>query len=59
MKMENGYNAVLNDQLKDFINEVDSIKLNGKAFSITDEKTSLIAASKQFQHTLNKSRGIV
>jgi hypothetical protein len=59
LKMENGYDTVLNNHLKNFINEVDSIKLNEKAFSITDEKISLIIASKQFQLTLNKSRGIV
>ena len=59
MKMENGYDTVLNNQLKNFINEVESIKLNENAFSLTDEKISLIAASKQFQLTLNKNRGIV
>lgn len=59
IKMENGYNTVLNNQLKDFINEVEHIKLNGNVFSLMDEKISLIAASKQFQHTLDKSRNIV
>ena len=59
MKVENGYNTVLDNQLKSFINEVESIKLNGNAFSLIDEKISLIAASKQLQLTLNKNRGIV
>ena len=58
MKRENGYNTVLNNQLKNFINEVEHIKLNGNAFSLTNEKISLIAASKQLQHTL-KSRNVV
>jgi len=58
IKMENGYNTELNNQLKNFINEVESIKLNGNAFSLTNEKISLIAVSKQLQHTL-KSRNVV
>jgi hypothetical protein len=59
MEIENRYDRVLNNHMKNFINEVESIKLNGNAFSITDEKISLVAASKQFQLTLNKSRVIV
>jgi len=59
MKRENGDNTVFNNELKRFINEVGSIKLNGSEFSLTDEKTLLIAASNQLQLTLNKSRGIV
>jgi len=58
MKRENGYNTVLNNQLKNFIDEVEHIKLNGNAFSLTNEKISLIAVSKQLQHTL-KSRNVV
>jgi len=59
MKMENGYDTVLSNQLKKFINQVESIKLNGNAFSLTNEKKSLVTASKQLQLTLNKDRGIV
>ena len=56
MKIGNGYDTVLNEQVNNFVNEVEPIKLNENAFSLRDEKISLIAASKQFQHTLNKSR---
>ncbi|MGA7898095.1 MAG: hypothetical protein WA395_10375 [Nitrososphaeraceae archaeon] len=57
MKIGNGYDVVLNRQLKDFVNEVEHIKLNGNASTLRDEKVSLIAASNQFQfqYTLNKS----
>ena len=55
MKMGNGYDVVLNRQLKDFVNEVEHIKLNGNASTLRDEKVSLITASNQFQYTLNKS----
>ena len=55
MKIGNGYDVVLNRQLKDFVNEVEHIKLNGNASTLRDEKVSLITASNQFQYTLNKS----
>ena len=57
MKIGNGYDVVLNRELKDFVNEVEHIKLNGNASTLRDEKVSLIAASNQFQfqYTLNKS----
>ena len=46
MKIGNGYDVVLNRQLKDFVNEVEHIKLNGNASTLRDEKVSLIADFK-------------
>ncbi len=52
MKIGNGYNMVLNEQLKDFVNKVEAIRVNENAYSLTNEKISLITASKQLQGTI-------
>ena len=43
---------VLNEQLKDFVNKVEAIRVNENAYSLTNEKISLITASKQLQGTI-------
>ena len=56
MKIGDGYDTVLDKQLNDFINEVEQIKSNGNASALTNEKISLITASKQLQGTITTSQ---
>lgn len=52
MKIGNGYDTVLDKQLNDFVNKVEEIRLNENPSSLTNEKISLITASKQLQGTI-------
>jgi NTE family protein len=58
MKIGNGNGTVLDKQIKDFVNKVEAIKSIGNASALTNEKISLITASKQLQGTIITDQSI-
>ena len=56
MKIENGNDTMLNNQVENFINRVKSLQdQHESGISLKEEKALLIAAAKQFKDTIDKS----
>jgi hypothetical protein len=56
MKMENGNDTMLNNQVENFINRVKSLQdQHESGISLKEQKALLIAAAKQFKDTIDKS----
>jgi predicted acylesterase/phospholipase RssA len=56
MKMENGNDTMLNNQVENFINRVKSLQdQHESGISLKEEKALLIATAKQFKDTVDKS----